>query len=409
MNTSSKYNRVAAVVAALCGVWMAPTATATTPPPSSEKPVFGTVAGPLETSDNFAITWIEGEATSNEVQPLLDDLEAAWAVLIEQDGWPGPPSSEAYRLWVVLDASLADSGQTRMEGSVDAVPVIRVHPDALTDTTVRQATAAHEFHHAIQLGLRDDTGTDDAWFSDASATWAEGRVWPMNPQRFDASRGYLDQPDLRYDALDGGHAAGMWGLLDALEPSGEAVLAIWDRGRDGSDWVSVMEAETGRSAAEVWAGFTSAVLAGSYGEPVVQGTLSDNASATLPLLGTHYWLNDTDEAVGVQAFGYSGGAVVAVNAMGQTSGDLRVEPGQSVAVTALLDGSVYWLDVTDAPPSVGERPGSEGDGAAPFADPSTQSSSAGCAALPSNMANAWLWCGVLLTIVCLNLRREVAD
>lgn len=372
----------------------------TSTPTSMEKPIFGTPAGPYEVSDNFVATWVEGQATDSQIEPLLEDLESAWEALVVDAGWPLPPSADGYRIWVVVDSSLGDLGATSVEGEEVSVPVIRVHPDVLSETSVRRATTAHEFHHAIQLGLRTTDVEEELWFSEASATWAEGQVWPQNPNRWDAAWGYMNQPGLPYDAPDTDHAKGMWLLVESLHQHGHSVVDIWEQGRSGEDWLAVIEESTGQEASLLWVDFTATVLSGVYGQPQLQGELADDASGTLSLLGTHYWVNPGPDAVGVEVIGYGGGAVVATNATGQIGGVLRVQPGRAVAVTAEEPDSIYWIDVAEAPPSVGVRPESNEDEAGPVLGPSSAIRSSSCAHSRNAMGGFWLWVVALATIAC---------
>lgn len=373
----------------------------TSTPVATEKPIFGTPAGPYEVSDNFVVTWVEGEATDSQIEPLLEELESAWEVLVANAGWPVPPSADEYRIWVVVDSSLGGLGSVALEGEDFPVPVIRVHPDALAETSVRRASTTHEFHHAIQLGLRAPNVAEDLWFSEASATWAEGQVWPMNPRRWDAALGYMDQPSLAYNDVDESHAQGMWLFVESLHMGGHRIVDIWEQGRSGEAWLAVIEQCTGQDASVLWVDFTATVLSGVYGQPRLQGELADGASGTLSLLGTHYWVNPGPDAVGVEVLGYGGGVVVGTNATGQMGGVLRVQPGRAVAVTAEESDSIYWLDVGEAPPSLGTRPGVIDDETGPLVGSSSTVKSTNCSHLSSGLGGIWLWFLALVAVVCL--------
>ncbi len=94
-----------------------------------------------------------------------------------------------------------------------------------------QVTAAHEFFHAIQFAY---DATEDRWFMEATATWAEERY----ADDIDDNRQYLKHGQLgrprhpldEYDAFGQGHY-GNWVFFERLSQryGVEAVHQVWDQ------------------------------------------------------------------------------------------------------------------------------------------------------------------------------------
>ena len=105
------------------------------------------------------------------------------------------------------------------------------------------ATAAHEFHHAIEFGY--DAGEPMQWYSEATATWMETVTYPD----FQAATGYVetlfDYPELCLgvqgdaDPTDGDQKYGEWlflqSLVDAHDP--QLVTHLWEQIGVADDWV----------------------------------------------------------------------------------------------------------------------------------------------------------------------------
>ena len=99
------------------------------------------------------------------------------------------------------------------------------------------ATAAHEFHHAIEYGYDPDEPME--WYSEATATWMETVTYPD----FQAATGYVetlfDYPELCLgvqgdgDPTDGDQKYGEWlflqSLVDAHDP--QLVTHLWEPDR----------------------------------------------------------------------------------------------------------------------------------------------------------------------------------
>jgi hypothetical protein len=94
-----------------------------------------------------------------------------------------------------------------------------------------QVTAAHEFFHAIQFAY---DATEDRWFMEATATWAEERY----ADDIDDNRQYLKHGQLgrprhpldEFDAFGQGHY-GNWVFFERLSQryGAEAVHQVWDQ------------------------------------------------------------------------------------------------------------------------------------------------------------------------------------
>ena len=105
-----------------------------------------------------------------------------------------------------------------------------------------RATAAHEFHHAIQFGY--DFGEPMEWYAEASAAWMETVTYPA----FEDATGYVEElfqyPELCLgvqgdaDPTDGMQKYGEWLFLQSLVDAHDAqlVLRLWEQIGVANDW-----------------------------------------------------------------------------------------------------------------------------------------------------------------------------
>ena len=111
---------------------------------------------------------------------------------------------------------------------------------ALTRLDNLRVTAAHEYFHAVQFAY---DAFEDAWFMEATATWAEDEVYPdINDNVQYLRHGPLGRPGVPLDrfALGGLHQYGVWVFFRYLaeqfpSPAGMSPLVrqMWQRA-DGS-------------------------------------------------------------------------------------------------------------------------------------------------------------------------------
>jgi len=305
-------------------------------PPGPERGILGTPPDDYVTSEHFLVTW-DDAGTEEIAEQTLQDLEAAW-VLVDQ-GWAEPVSADAYLLHVKL-YPLGGTGVTT-EVAADAypenVPVIYVNPDYASNTAFWSHLVAHEFAHALQFKQRDDWSStaDEAWFWEASAEWQVEQALPDLNHYAQQTAYYAWQPHFRFDSLDGSHQYGMVALtawLDEFHWGADGLRETWEESGEGTPWLELLG-----DPAEIWPGFTHAYGNGLLAESslhyeVVPTTLKDEATGTLPMLGTHYLLAQTSTHVRA------------------TRGDVllsadEVVEGQLLAVTALEDDTRYELEL----------------------------------------------------------------
>lgn len=378
------------------------------PPPLPGKAWYGTPVGDTLATDNFGVVWNPGEATVEVAQLAGDALEAAWDALVATDGWQPPPGSEAYLVWVVLDPYLGVDGVTVELASPDLPMghvVIHLDPTVATDEERFREAAAHELAHALQYRVRDwSSEPAEAWFWEASASWAVTRVLPGSEAWVADAAGFLEAPDLRYDTL-GGHDRGMVLLLRWAEANWPgAVHDAWEAGRSRQDdaWSAILADVTGQPEDALWGGFAAAVGNGLVDgadllPPVVTvGELqSGSFGDDLPRLGVHYHrLGGRAPMLATLLPDTEGALVLAVP--GAVGDQVLVAPGQRLAVVGLdevpADYQVFLApppetDPTDTPPPGGS-----------VTDPYEvlTPSSCGCAS-GSPGGGAWLgWLAVVL-------------
>ncbi len=142
-------------------------------------------------SHNFALKWGNNPPVgfgTDDAQQLLDALELAWTVQVDELGYPAPDGADAYRFNVYLGdsggnspSSLGNSGYFFYDD--DGWPMVVLGPSAASDVGGQgRITAAHEFFHAVQaaVGTYSYDGPGD-WWHEATAVWMESQVFPGDP------------------------------------------------------------------------------------------------------------------------------------------------------------------------------------------------------------------------------------
>ena len=217
-------------------------------------------------TDHFRIHYtLEGDdATTMEyVEMVAATMETVRDVQINQLGWPAPPDDgiaggdaryDVYLLELMDKLEGGDLGMAYSEfpaGDNPNTPTIESsaapsyilldndYEEATLDEhetplTVMQATAAHEFHHAIQYGY--DYSEDHRWYFEATAVWMETVTFP---EKQDAT-GYVsmlfDYPEVclgvrrNIDPTEGLLQYGNWLFLDGLtQEHGNGIVALlWE-------------------------------------------------------------------------------------------------------------------------------------------------------------------------------------
>ena len=280
-------------------------------PSRSDKTVYGTHYANYIDSEHFSVNWSDGNGNQNIGQLVSDAMEEAWYQLVEQQGWTPPVSSDDYLLWVVLDSNLSGTGLTTEYYSgdfPDGYPVMWINPQYFQDYDFFTCLCAHEFGHALQFALREGySGDEESWFWEASAMWQCKLTFPDDRSYADQAYYYATQPGLTYSSMSGYHQYGMFPVnlwLDEFVVGEGATKEIWELSNtmDNATWDDIIEASTGVSASEVWAGWTGAYGneqfddSQRYWSPNTQGTVEDGSTGSVTYLGTDYWLVSEDGA-----------------------------------------------------------------------------------------------------------------
>lgn len=342
------------------------------PPPGGERVIYGTPYDNHVETEHFTINWWTAGISEAAATAAGVALEQAWTALVDEQGWTPPVSSERFYLWVLLDPGLGGTTGYTTEYKTDlypqGYPVIYLNPDYASDEAFWAALAAHEFAHALQYALRDWSGTyeGEAWYWEASATWSSELADPDVDGHQYTSAWYAEQPQLRYDSMEGSHQYGIfvfnaW-LEEALTGAG-GMKDAWDlsASRPGAAWDAILAESTGVAPGTLWSGFTAAYGAGAlaeshlYTDPVTEGRLVDGVTGELPYLGTHYWRAEAEHLVQAEGDVILGGA--------EAGEAVEVGPRTVLAVTGLVDGASYTLRV-EAPDGDGGADSGTTDGGA---------------------------------------------
>ncbi len=371
-------------------------------PRGGRKGVYGESLAFHLDGTNFTVQWSDATVDPARAADLLDQLESAWTVLVDEEGWPAPTSSDEWLLWVVLDPALGGSGYTTVYGSddyPDGYPVTYLNPAYdLEDPRFGLSVAVHEFGHMLQYRLRDwELGGADAWYWEATSEWVAERAAPSLDTYAESTFWYAQWPHARFDAVERFHPYGMLLLnawLDERVFGFDGVREVWLAGRDDDTAWDVLVGEVaGRDFGEMVAEMAAEVAAGTLREGALyerptRAATHDAAPAweVLPLPGLY----------GSYFVDIGGGAVT-------VDGPVRAAFVQDGVVTdaAPAEGA-YTLVIT----AVGEE-GEVGYGTTPTAgrgedDPPI---ACGCASVPR--VGAWPAVGLLVAAV--GLRRRVGS
>lgn len=378
------------------------------PPPPAGKGLYGGRLDHHVDSANFTVAWQGADATEDQARRASEALEAAWAALVEAQGWPQPTSSDRYLLWVILDPALSGTGLTVESFSADyptGYPVIYLHPDMAAWPTFWESLAAHELVHALQFGMRGDwVGGADAWYWEASAEWGAELALPDNGSYAESSKYYAMAPELRFDSQEDAHAYGMFLLNASLEArrGPGAMREVWALSGDrvGEPWDTILAEATGEDAAALWAAFTADYggegLAESalYRPPAEEAWADEALEGTLPRLGTHYRTAPVDRYARVAA-----GDVVLAGSQGWSSGEgaqLYVPAGGRLAITGLAEPSTGYTVLLSETPWALDTGGADSGGAGDA--PGDKQGRLACASAAA--PTGWLSLAATTLVVC---------
>lgn len=223
------------------------------------------LSGPGLTIDttNFRIHYTtEGIDRTTEAfaQEVAKTMEEIWRIQIEQMGWPAPVSDGMNGGDARLDVYLVDMLENEGEGALGmATPgdlfgdnpnsalVERYAASATlqldndfeeiaskkqTAVELMRATAAHEFHHAVQFGF--DANDPYSWYFESTAVWMEIATFPKDQDAV----GYVDNnynyPEICFgttdEPSDGLLQYGEWMFIQSLVDAygRKVVYELWE-------------------------------------------------------------------------------------------------------------------------------------------------------------------------------------
>jgi hypothetical protein len=221
------------------------------------------LSGEVHTIDtpHFRIHYtLEGKdrTTENYAREVAKTMEAVWQTEIHDLGWPMPPDDgrgggddrfDVYLLDMLDRDGYGPLGSARPGAQYGDNPNTSVVERYATSTMIRldndfaeleamgedvldllRATAAHEFHHAIQHGYDPD---DLLWYYETTAVWIETQVFPKSQDATGYIEYTFEYPELCFgteDDPDGGLLMyGEWLFIQSLiDAHGEkALYKLW--------------------------------------------------------------------------------------------------------------------------------------------------------------------------------------
>jgi hypothetical protein len=235
---------------------------------------------------HFTVQWSDDTVDPDRAADLLAQLEAAWTVLVDTDGWPAPVSSDSYLLWVILDPELGGSGYTTTytdDTFPAGYPVTYLNPTYDGELPAFElSVAVHEFGHMLQYRLRPRiVGSADSWFWEATSEWTAEHAAPDLDTYAQSTYWYAHAPSAAFDSLERFHPYGML-LLDAYLDEDvfgfDGIRDVW-LASEGNDtaWDTLIAEASGQDFATVMDGMAAAIGAGALRESALY-TLPDRAA-----------------------------------------------------------------------------------------------------------------------------------
>jgi len=255
--------------------------TAPVPPPLPEKALHDTYHAPYSLeSDNFVIFWGSraGDVT-DDAQSLLDSFETAWTLYSETMGMPFPTTTDAYKFSVYIGDSGSGLPSAYGAGGYstydrDGYPIIVIAMDYLSDHAWTSTSSVHELFHAFQGAtgafVNYTDGDPGAWYWEATATWAEGQVYPDNDYNgcFLFGFAYLPYLEVNYfnypdrGTLDEYHQYGAFIFPQYVSEHHDwhVVVDVWLEGGATGDPLATMDdllADRGTDVPTTWKDFVA--------------------------------------------------------------------------------------------------------------------------------------------------------
>lgn len=235
------------------------------------------LSGPVRTIDtpHFRIHYtLEGEDATTEAFALkvAETMEEVYMIQVGQLGWPPPPpdrgmgGDDRYDVYLanILDGieghdlgyaspelPYGDNPNNPAAVQTYAAPSYIVLDNAYSDPDVldgrapvalMRATAAHEFHHAIQFGY--DISDLHTWYYEATSTWMETITFPLDQDATGYVELVLTYPEVCLGAEDeadpGGGLMmyGEWLFIQSLADAygDDAPKRLWERIAEVEGW-----------------------------------------------------------------------------------------------------------------------------------------------------------------------------
>lgn len=330
--------------------WLSLTLALAVPPSGGDKALHGSVAGQVHQTENFAVLYDEG-VTVEEAEALGAELELAWQALIVRDGWPAPTASETFLVWVIADPFVDGGGDVRVTTSdayPDGYPVLYLAPEA--DDAAREAEAAHQLMHAIQLRLMpiEEWEGENGWFWESTAVWAENVVAADNFESFPLAAGYLEQAWMDHTSSDLDRAAGLFLFnrwIEELSPGVVQRAWIANAASPGA-WTPVIAPMVGEDDGVLWARFNGTLavrgLGGNFGLPTVTAEATTGAASWLSYLATEFYQYEGAVPARIEAAPLLTGQDILIAHDDQVGTEVVVEPSAIVAVTGVTEGGANF-------------------------------------------------------------------
>lgn len=195
-----------------------------------------------------------------------------WETEIDGYGFLPPIADGEYYEITIMEYAGAFYGETLFGAERSAGVPIRYETSIQIDNDFKEyktkglrglrVTAAHEFHHAIQLSSYGWWGDDELYAYELTATWMESVVYPDIKdyyQYLDDYFSYFNGRSLNSTAYSG-YERVVWALFLAEKFGADIMSAIWNRMRDvtflrGVD--AVLQQTYGTSLIKEFAAFTT--------------------------------------------------------------------------------------------------------------------------------------------------------
>jgi len=173
-------------------------------------------------------------------------FDYVWSVEVESLGYKAPPSSQAsspYYDVYIRNLGGVMYGQTLFSDSIRGNvpnPTYRSYIEVDNNYSVEEGyhtvgiaalevTAAHEFHHAVQVGCYG-FWENDVYFYELTSTWMENVVYPEVKDYMNYLPGFFHRPDLPFTATNGiaEYGRGIFGKFLEKRFGFEIMLRTWD-------------------------------------------------------------------------------------------------------------------------------------------------------------------------------------